>query len=142
MERPGSTRCFRGSGAHECAGDRVVRRQCCGLLGAGATFDSTGHPDRAIGLCREALDLGLTGERRAAVQLAISRRNVGEAAEGVRLLRAEETAGPDHLDDAGSAFLAEAPLIPQPGSFVPDLLASWPHLRAHFGGCPSDSCPC
>ncbi|RKT56172.1 tetratricopeptide repeat protein [Saccharothrix australiensis] len=76
---------------------------------AGA-FDSTGHPDRAVPLYREALDLGLTGEhrRRAVIQLASSLRNLGQPEVAVDLLTAERDAGSDDLDDAVRAFLALA----------------------------------
>ena len=75
-----------------------------------AAFDSTGHPDRAVPLYRQALETGLTGERRrrAVIQLASSLRNLGEPAESVRLLEAELAAGSDHLDDAVRATLALA----------------------------------
>ncbi|MEV0675650.1 tetratricopeptide repeat protein [Actinosynnema sp. NPDC050436] len=76
---------------------------------AGA-FDSTGHPDQAVPLYREALDLGLTGERRrrAVIQMASSLRNLGQPEIAVELLAAEQDAGSDHLDDAVRAFLALA----------------------------------
>ncbi len=76
---------------------------------AGA-LDSTGREERAVAHYRRALDLGLDGgrRRRAVIQLASSLRNVGQAAEGVALLRAEQEAGADELDDAVSAFLALA----------------------------------
>lgn len=75
-----------------------------------AALDSTGHPDRAVPLYRQALTLGLTGERRrrGVIQLASSLRNVGDARESAALLRAELDAGSDHLDDAVRAFLALA----------------------------------
>ncbi len=74
---------------------------------AGA-HDSTGHEAEAVGLYRRALGFGLAGirRRRATIQLASSLRNVGQAEEGVALLRAEREAGSDELDDAVSAFLA------------------------------------
>jgi Tetratrico peptide repeat len=76
---------------------------------AGA-LDSTGHPDLAVPLYRQALDGGLTGERRrrAVIQLASSLRNLGRPRESIALLRAELEAGSDHLDDAVRAFLALA----------------------------------
>ena len=76
---------------------------------AGA-FDSTGHSGLAVPLYRQALDLGLQGERRrqAVIQLASSLRNIGRAQESVALLTAERDAGSDDLDDAVSAFLALA----------------------------------
>jgi tetratricopeptide (TPR) repeat protein len=73
-------------------------------------FDSTGHPDRAVPLYREALEIGLTGEnrRRAVIQLSSSLRNLGRPQESVALLTAELDAGSDHLDDAVRAVLALA----------------------------------
>jgi hypothetical protein len=75
-----------------------------------SALDSTGHPDRAVPLYREALAGGLEGirRRRATIQLASSLRNLGQAEESVALLRAEREAGPDELDDAVAAFLALA----------------------------------
>ena len=76
---------------------------------AGA-FDSTGRSDLAVPLYREALERGLTAERRrrAVIQLASSLRNIGEADESVALLTAELAREPDELDDAVRAFLALA----------------------------------
>jgi hypothetical protein len=73
-------------------------------------FDSTGLSDRAVPLYREALAAGLGGirRRRATIQLASSLRNIGRADESVALLRAEQDAGTDELDDAVSGFLALA----------------------------------
>jgi hypothetical protein len=61
------------------------------------SFDSTGRPELAVPLYREALGLGLDGisRRRAVIQLAA-------------LLTAERDRGSDELDDAVSAFLALA----------------------------------
>ena len=75
-----------------------------------ASFDSTGHSDLGVPLYRQALELGLQGERRrrAVIQMASSLRNIGCAAESVALLTAERDAGSDDLDDAVSAFLALA----------------------------------
>ena len=75
-----------------------------------AALDSTGHSDLAVPLYREALDLGLDGERRrrAVIQMASSLRNLGQAEESVELLTAERDAGSDDLDDAVAAFLALA----------------------------------
>jgi hypothetical protein len=75
-----------------------------------AAQDSTGHPDLAVPLYREALSAGLEGirRRRAVIQLASSLRNLGSAEESVALLRAEREAASDELDDAVSAFLALA----------------------------------
>jgi hypothetical protein len=73
-------------------------------------FDSTGHSDLAVPLYQQALDRGLTGERRrrAVIQLASSLRNLGRPQESVVLLTAEMDAGSDHLDDAVRAVLALA----------------------------------
>jgi hypothetical protein len=74
------------------------------------SFDSTGHSDLAVPLYRQALELGLHGERRrrAVIQMASSLRNLGRAPESVALLTAERDAGSDHLDDAITATLALA----------------------------------
>ena len=73
-------------------------------------FDSTGHPDLAVPLYREALEQGLEGEnrRRAVIQMASSLRNLGEVDESVALLTGELDQPSDHLDDAVRAFLALA----------------------------------
>jgi len=73
-------------------------------------FDSTGHPDQAVPLYREALARGLDPyrRRRATIQMASSLRNLGHADESVALLQAERTAQSDELDDAVSATLALA----------------------------------
>ena len=72
--------------------------------------DSTGHPDLAVPLYREALALGVSGirRRRAVVQLASSLRNLGQPNESVSLLRREMDRDSDELDDAVRAFLALA----------------------------------
>jgi tetratricopeptide (TPR) repeat protein len=72
--------------------------------------DSTDRSDLAVPLYREALALGLSGERRrrAVIQLASSLRNLGRADESVALLQAELDRGSDHLDDAVRGFLALA----------------------------------
>ncbi|PZF81113.1 tetratricopeptide repeat protein [Jiangella anatolica] len=73
-------------------------------------FDSTGRPDLAEPLYREALAGELPGERRrrAVIQLASSIRNLGRPAESVELLTAELERGSDHLDDAARCVLALA----------------------------------
>ena len=73
-------------------------------------YDSTGHPDLAVPLYRQALEQGLEGEnrRRAVIQMASSLRNLGEVDESVALLTAELEQPSDHLDDAVRAFLALA----------------------------------
>jgi tetratricopeptide (TPR) repeat protein len=75
-----------------------------------SSLDSTGHSDLAVPLYRQALALGLEGERRrrAVIQMASSLRNLGRAPESVALLTAERDAASDVLDDAVSAFLALA----------------------------------
>jgi Flp pilus assembly protein TadD len=75
-----------------------------------ASLDSTGHSDLAVPLYRKALDLGLPSirQRRAMIQMAGSLRNLGQAAESVRLLTAERAVGSDELDDAVGDFLALA----------------------------------
>ena len=73
-------------------------------------WDSTGHSDKAVSLYRRALELGIDGirRRRSVIQLSSSLRNVGQAAESVRLLTEERERGSDELDDALSATLALA----------------------------------
>jgi len=72
--------------------------------------DSTGHPEKAAPLYRQALATGLTGlrRRRAAIQLASTLRNLGHAEESVALLTAERATVSDDLDDAVAAVLALA----------------------------------
>ena len=72
--------------------------------------DSTGRPEQAAPLYREALAAGLTGirRRRAVIQLASTLRNLGHPDESVALLRAERDEGSDELDDAVVATLALA----------------------------------
>jgi hypothetical protein len=74
------------------------------------SFDSTGHPELAAPLYRQALDTGLSGlrRRRAVIQLASSVRNLGRPLESVDLLTAGLTATTDELDDAVRAMLALA----------------------------------
>lgn len=80
------------------------------LFERASALDSTGHSDQAVPLYRQAIELGLDGQRRrrAVIQMASSLRNIGEAEQSVALLRAERGAGSDELDDAVSAFLALA----------------------------------
>jgi hypothetical protein len=75
-----------------------------------SAFDSTGQPELAVGRYRQALEGGLSGQRRrrAVIQLASTLRNLGQAEESVALLTAELDAGSDDLDDAVRAFLALA----------------------------------
>jgi hypothetical protein len=81
-----------------------------GAFERASAFDSTGHSERAVPLYRQALERGLTGERRrrAVIQLASSLRNLGHPQESVALLTAEMERGSDHLDDAVRATLALA----------------------------------
>ena len=81
-----------------------------GIFERAASLDSTGHADLAVPQYRQALALGLTGERRrrAVIQLSSSLRNLGRADESVALLTAERGAESSNLDDAVSAFLALA----------------------------------
>ena len=72
--------------------------------------DSTGRPEAAEPLYREALAAGLTGirRRRAVIQLSSTLRNLGHADESVALLTAERGVASDELDDAVVAFLSLA----------------------------------
>lgn len=81
-----------------------------GLFELAAARDSTGRSDLAVPLYREALEVGLVGERRrrAVIQLASSLRNLHRSAESVALLSAELTAPSDLLDDAVRTVLALA----------------------------------
>jgi tetratricopeptide (TPR) repeat protein len=80
------------------------------LFEQAAAFDSTGHPDRAVPLYRQALRAGLAGERqrRAVIQLASSMRNLGDPQGSSALLARELERTSDALDDAVRAFLALA----------------------------------
>lgn len=76
-----------------------------------SAYDYAGREAAAEPLYRQALEAGLTGERRssALIQIASTLRNLGRPAEAVDLLMAEVTAGPDDgLHDARAAFLALA----------------------------------
>ena len=94
------------------AADELAERlpTAVGLFERACARDSTGDSAGAVPLYRQALELGLPGERRrrAVVQLASSLRNTGSVDESVALLEAELAAGSDHLDDAVRAFLALA----------------------------------
>jgi hypothetical protein len=81
-----------------------------GLFERGAAQDSTGHPELAVPLYRSALEAGLVGlrRRRAAIQLASSLRNLGNAKEAASILAEELHAPSDELDGAVRAFLALA----------------------------------
>lgn len=81
-----------------------------GIFERAGSLDSTGHSGLAVPLYRQALELGLPGQRRrrAMIQLASSLRNIGQAAESVALLKAELAREADDLDDAVCAALALA----------------------------------
>jgi hypothetical protein len=81
-----------------------------GLFEVASANDSTGRPERAAPLYREALAGGLTGirRRRAVIQLASTLRTLGHPDESVALLRAERNEASDELDDAVVAVLALA----------------------------------
>ncbi len=81
-----------------------------GLFEHGSAQDSTGHPELAVPLYRSALKAGLAGlrRRRAAIQLASSLRNLGNAKEAASILAEELHAPSDELDGAVRAFLALA----------------------------------
>jgi len=81
-----------------------------GLFERASAHDSTGRPDIAVPLYRDALNAGLGGRRRreATIQLASSLRNLGQAGEASKLLVDELRASSDDLDGAVRAFLALA----------------------------------
>lgn len=81
-----------------------------GAFERAGSLDSRGHSDLAVPLYRQALEHGLTGQRRrrAVISLASSLRNLGRSQDSVGLLRTELVAGSDELDDAVRAFLALA----------------------------------
>ena len=81
-----------------------------GVFERAGSLDSTGHSDLAVPLYRQALELGLPGQRRrrAVIQMASSLRNIGKPLESVALLTAERELESDDLDDAVSATLALA----------------------------------
>jgi thioredoxin-like negative regulator of GroEL len=76
------------------------------LFERASAYDYIGREAAAEPFYREALAAGLAGERRARalIQLASTLRNLGRAAEGVDVLRAEP--GADDLADVRAAFLA------------------------------------
>lgn len=81
-----------------------------GLFERAGSLDSTGQSDLAVPLYRQALENGLTGDRRrqAVIQMASSLRNMGDLDASVALLTAERERTSDPLDHAVSAFLALA----------------------------------
>lgn len=68
------------------------------LFERGGARDSTGRPDLAEPLYREAMAAGLPDDERAqcTIQLASSLRNLGRPEESLVLLRAEFDGKPDH----------------------------------------------
>ncbi|WP_343300040.1 tetratricopeptide repeat protein [Streptomyces sp. SID4945] len=80
------------------------------LFERAAARDSLGRADEAVPLYRRALRGELPGERRrrAVIQLASSRRALGDPEESISLLTAERAHGEDHLSDALTAVLALA----------------------------------
>lgn len=94
---------IRALGAERPPGDAAA------LFEVAAAHDSTGQPQHAEPLYRQALGAGLTGprRRRAVIQLASTLRNLGHPQEGVELLEAERASGAsDELDDAVVCVLA------------------------------------
>ncbi len=81
-----------------------------GMFELGSANDSTGHEEEAASLYQRALSAGLTGlrRRRAVIQLASTLRNLGRPQDSVSLLRIEQKAASDELDDAVIAFMALA----------------------------------
>lgn len=81
-----------------------------GMFELASANDSTGHAQEAAHLYQQALAAGLTGlrRRRAVIQLASTLRNLGHPEDSVSLLRTEQGAACDELDDAVIAFLALA----------------------------------
>jgi tetratricopeptide (TPR) repeat protein len=77
------------------------------LFERASAYDYVGREAEAEPWYRKALAAGLAGARRprALVQLASTLRNLGRAAEGAELLRAEAVDG-DELADVRAAFLA------------------------------------
>ncbi|GLY96048.1 tetratricopeptide repeat protein [Actinoplanes sp. NBRC 103695] len=81
-----------------------------GYFERACALDSTGHSDLAVPLYRQALEGGVTGERRrrSVIQMASSLRNLDRSQESVALLTEELEQPSDHLDDAATAVLALA----------------------------------
>jgi tetratricopeptide (TPR) repeat protein len=79
-----------------------------GLFEHAGMWDSTGRSDLAVPLYRQALDRGLSEDRRrrAVIQLASSLRNLGKVAQAEALLRDEGERQSDELDDAVVGFHA------------------------------------
>lgn len=79
-----------------------------GLFERAGAYDSTGHPDVAVPLYEQALAGGLAGvrRRRAVIQLASSRRNLGDPQAALALLDDEAGRTSDDLDAAVATFRA------------------------------------
>jgi hypothetical protein len=90
--------------------DELPSNDAVGLFELASANDSTGQPEVAAPLYRQALAEGLDGERRrrAVIQLASTLRNLGRPQDSVTLLEAELGAEIDGLQDAVKAFLALA----------------------------------
>jgi tetratricopeptide (TPR) repeat protein len=78
------------------------------LFERASAYDYVGREAEAEPFYRRALDTGLAGERRsrALIQLASTLRNLGRAAEGAALLKAEGVGDAADLADVRAAFLA------------------------------------
>ena len=76
------------------------------LFEVAGSWDSTGHSVKAIPIYQQALELGLSEEKRrqAVIQMASSMRNVGRFGDALELLVNESTDSGDGLDDAVVAF--------------------------------------
>lgn len=79
-----------------------------GLFERAGAYDSTGHPDVAVPLYEQAFAAGLAGvrRRRAVIQLASSRRNLGDPQAALTLLDDEAGRTSDDLDAAVATFRA------------------------------------
>lgn len=80
------------------------------LFERGGAYDSTGHPEEAVALYEAALAAGLSGvrRRRTVIQMASSRRNLGDSLGAYESLTTEAEAGSDELDAAVATFRALA----------------------------------
>jgi Tetratrico peptide repeat len=89
-----------------------------GLFERAAAFDSTGHPDLAVPLYRQALDRGLPGERRrrAVIQLASSLRNLGQAQESVGPAQVRAARHVRPLGRRRPGLPSDGPGRPRPGA--------------------------
>lgn len=80
------------------------------LFERGGAYDSTGHPEQAVALYEAALAAGLSGgrRRRTVIQMASSRRNLGDSLGAYETLTAEAQADSDELNAAVATFRALA----------------------------------